>query len=555
MFQFFEILSGVALILFGVRFLRKGLDRLLGTHINQMIQYLSLSRLRACGMGLGLGIMIPSSTSISVLLLGPVQSGQLKALNVFPFVLGANIGLTLLVVLATLPLEQAMPVMIFTGMILFQFSHHVSLRGFGQTLLGLGFVMLGVLTIKKVGTHLDNAPDMIHIVEIAGHYPLMLAMIAAVLSVIFQSSTAAILMLLGLGAGGTVQVQFVIPVVLGANLGVEFTRMMVGWQVEQAKRMTFIVIVCKLVVAGILAVTYEECMDYIIGTQLSFALIACLTHTGYNILTCLIGLLFGSLLFSLLDKILPVTNTSDQVNLVRYLRNDLLESPGLALGQSLLEINRGLEQVRIMLDDAWWSLKTSNLLLAKEVSKRDDQIDQLDRQVKAYLTKVASNDLDCIEAREQMFQLRLMSETESIGDVIDKNLCELVAKKIRNKITFTDEEWNDLQQFFGKVRGNMVIAQTASQTRDRQLAQQLLQQKDRLSQFHHEMEERHLLRLNTGISQCQQVSAIYMDILSNLKRINSCVCHMAYAILLTLPIDQSRPTDSIEYKPVSASLT
>src|SRR6476660_4662804 len=107
MLNFAHILSGVALILFGVRFLRKGLDRIFGARLNAHVQRLAGRSAHAFATGVGLGVAVPSSTSTAVLVTQTIQSSRLTAAQTFPLLMGADIGLTALVLLASLQIEQA----------------------------------------------------------------------------------------------------------------------------------------------------------------------------------------------------------------------------------------------------------------------------------------------------------------------------------------------------------------------------------------------------------------------------------------------------------------
>ena len=122
-------------------------------------------------------------------------------------------------------------------------------------------------------------------------------------------------------------------------------------------------------------------------------------------------------------------------------------------------------------------------------------------------------------------------ELETIGDIIDKNITELVLKKIRLGIEFSNEGAEELQDFYEKISENVMIAETAFPTRDQTLAQQLLRHKQQIDQYERELRDRHFARLNTGLVESHETSAIHLDLLTHLKRVNSCVSHVAYAIL------------------------
>ena len=130
-----------------------------------------------------------------------------------------------------------------------------------------------------------------------------------------------------------------------------------------------------------------------------------------------------------------------------------------------------------------------------------------------------------------MRQLRYLAELETIGDIVDKNLSELVLKKIRLGTQFSKDGRAELEDFFRKVAENVVIAETAFTTRDQTIAQQLLRHKERIDQCERELRDRHFARLNEGLVESHETSAIHLDLLTHLKRINSHVTHVGYAIL------------------------
>ncbi|MEX0741729.1 MAG: PhoU domain-containing protein, partial [Phycisphaeraceae bacterium] len=256
-------------------------------------------------------------------------------------------------------------------------------------------------------------------------------------------------------------------------------------------------------------------------------------HTGFNVALAIIGLPLVEQISRLVEKLVPEP-PADQKQAFgpRYIS---LTSPpdslALALGQSRQEILHMSEIVRSMLVDLWYAIKTDDARLARKVAQRDDHVDLLDDQIKRYLTRLASQETDPEEAAEQMRQLRYLAELEMIGDVIDKNLSELALKKIQLGVDFSRDGWTELEDFYQKVTQNMTIAETAFTTRDHVLAQQLLRHKQRLDDYYRELRDRHFARLNRGLAESHETSAIHLDLLTYLKRINGSVTHVAYAII------------------------
>ena len=144
-----KIAGGVALLLFGMRYLRKGLDRLFGARLGVWIRRVGARPGPAFLTGVGMSMLTPSSTTMSLLAVQTVQAGLMTARQMLAVMLGVNVGLTVLVHLVALHMENVSPALICVGFALFQYTSTNRWRGIGQILLALGFFFLAMTTIKN----------------------------------------------------------------------------------------------------------------------------------------------------------------------------------------------------------------------------------------------------------------------------------------------------------------------------------------------------------------------------------------------------------------------
>ena len=474
---------------------------------------------------------------MSVLAVQMVQAGHMTARAMLALMLGVDIGLTVTVLLISLQLDQFAMVLVLFGVIGFQFTSGSRSRGLGQLLLALGLIFLAIGTIKTAAGSVSDNADLIDVIEIASHYPVAIALVAALITMCLQSSTATIGLVIGLAAAGIITLPTAIAVVAGANVGIVFSLLFFGWNQVESRRLAVAMLIAKVTVA-ILALSLLpwvakglEAVPTSIEMQIAFG------HAAFNIAMAVLFLPLVSPLTGVVQWLIPDTPEREATRFgPRYINTGLTDSVPLALGQSMREIMHVAEIVRGMFGDLWKALKTNDRQLAEQVSERDDQIDLLDAEIKRYLTCVFSLGEDPAQAREQMRQLRYLTELETIGDIIDKNLTVLVIKKCKLGMDFSKEGWQELDDFYGKVLETMSLAEAAFTMGDPMMAQQLLHQKERIKQLEDELRERHFARLNEGQTQSHETSAIHLDMLTHLKRISSCVTHVAYAILDTGPI-------------------
>src|SRR5690606_22994530 len=217
-------------------------------------------------------------------------------------------------------------------------------------------------------------------------------------------------------------------------------------------------------------------------------------------------------------KMTPVSLASGKTFGPRYIDvHGRIESVTLALGQSRQEILHMSELVQTMLIDLWRGMQRNDEHMVRRVSRRDDEVDILDEQIKRFLTRVISSTRNDEDAAEQMRQLRYASELETIGDITDKNLCEVGLKKIASDAEFSTEGNAELDEFFRPVIGHRRPGHTALVRRNTHLARQLLRNKQRVDDFNRERGDRHFARLNAGLAASHETSAIHLDLLTHLR--------------------------------------
>jgi phosphate:Na+ symporter len=533
MLELFTIAGGVALILFGGRFIRRGLDLIFGPRMGAWMQRFSRNRFRAVGAGAAVGTIMPSSTTLSLLAVQTVQAGQVGTREMFAVMLGANIGRTIIVQFIALRLDRFAPIFILVGVMLSGISKRSTVRGIGQVVLSLGFIYMAMGIIGGAAGAAVQNPDARQVLDVAEKYPFILAVLAMVLAMVLQSGTATLGLVMALGATITRPLWVALPAVVGVNVGLAVTTLVVGWKHRDSRNMATSNLVLTLAMALVVLALMPWGIAHLQGLSGSVEAEVAQAHTGFNLVVCLVGLPLVGLIDRLVQRYNPPPQEPEKFGSKYLSAAERADNAPLALGQSMREILRTSEIVREMLDQMWQALRDNNESLAQAVSERDDQVDLLDTQIKRFLTGVISKSNDPADAVEQMRQLRYINEVETVGDIIDKNLCELAEKKARMRVEFSREGWDELNDFYQKIAENLIIADTVFATRDRMLAQKLLRHKERLGKYEHELRDRHFARLAAGLYQSQESSAIHLDVLTHLKRINSCITHAAYDVVQT----------------------
>ncbi|HEX4043000.1 MAG TPA: Na/Pi cotransporter family protein, partial [Xanthobacteraceae bacterium] len=258
----------------------------------------------------------------------------------------------------------------------------------------------------------------------------------------------------------------------------------------------------------------------------------------------------------LLRRLLPEKKQPDDAAAPRYLDDAALETPPLALANAARETLRMGDTVEAMLRDVMTALMTNDRKLLSEVERRDDIVDKLNEAIKLYITKLTRDSLDDREGRRAMEIISFTINLEHIGDIIDKNLCELAAKKIKRRYQFSPEGAAELTGFHKRVCECLQAAFGIFMTGDVVAARKLLQEKSELRRAELAAADRHFDRLREGRPESLETTSLHLDVLSDLKRIHSHICSVAYPVLQAageLPVREAAPadttTDALSYQP------
>jgi phosphate:Na+ symporter len=174
---------------------------------------------------------------------------------------------------------------------------------------------------------------------------------------------------------------------------------------------------------------------------------------------------------------------------------------------------------------------TNDRKLVAEVCRMDDAVDRLDEAVKRYVTRITRESLNESDARRAMEIIAFSINLEHVGDIIDKNLMDSAAKKIKRQLVFSSKGAAELEAFYQEVCDNLKLAFSIFMSGDVRIARQLIAGKTSLRATEFAAAESHLARLREGRTESIESSSLHLDLLRDLKRIHSHICSVAYAVL------------------------
>jgi phosphate:Na+ symporter len=527
-----SLFGGAGLLLFGLRTISDNLDNLAGARFRSYLAWVSQNRLFGLGTGALIASLLQSSSAATLLLIGLARAGIVTLNQSIYIILGSDVGTTLTVQLIAFRIFDYGLIFVGTGFFIFFLSQKEKIKFFGLSVLGLGLIFLG---IKVMIIGMGSLKDQVWVRQLllqVNHTPLLGIILGALFSSLLNSSTGAIGIFLAAATQNLLDIHSAIPLILGANIGTCSTVLIssVGSSIE-GRRIAISHFLIKLV--GVLLFLpflypFESLMTLsspLPGRQIANA------HTFFNVMVAIFFFPFAAVLSQWVTRLLPESREVETFPKTRYLDLELLQTPSVALGQATKEALRMGEFVRDMLHNTLIVFKEDNLELAETIEKKDDWVDTLDREIKLYLTRLSQKHLSREESIREVALLSMINDLENIGDIIDKNLLELAKKKIMKGLQFSPEglsEIIDLHQLVSRNYDQMIHA---IEHQDQESAQKVLKEKTIINQKERALYQAHIQRLHAGYKESIETSAIHLDVLTNLKRINSHITGIIYPLL------------------------
>lgn len=542
-----NIAGSVALILFGIRFLRKGLDRVLGHRLHAWLERMSRRRWTAALAGGVFGTVAPSSTAQTLLTLQLLNEGRLAPQSMLAFLLGANVGITITVQLIAFYFFNYHAVFIIAGLIGYQYLKNETLRGIGQSLLGLGFIFLAMALASEATRQLGGNADFNTIIGVLQNYPVILVLFATVLTFATQSSTAAIGLALAVGESGHLALGLMLPVVLGANLGLGVTSLVVGLATWEGRRLAIANLVLKGAAVA-LAVGFLGELEMLIGsTPGTLSRQTADFHTAFNLVVLFVGMALAGPLARLMQRTVKPTEAGAAAlpHTATHLDPSALASPVFALANASRETLRLADEVRTMLDGCWRAIQQGDVELARQVNRHDDRVDELNSAIKHYLSQMAADTMTPRDEQLRFGLLNFSSQLESIADIIDKQMTRHAERRRAGALEFSAEDEAALAELHGRVVRRMDMAISVLATRDRALARKFLEDGDALKDWCIAVQKQHYARLAHARGGAVAASTQFVDLVNSLRRISGQLNTIGHTFAMTRGVHPP-PTDRPE---------
>ena len=531
MLHLLNLLAAIALLVWGTHIVRAGILRVFGERLRAVLAASVRNRLLAAGAGVAVSGLVQSSTATCLIVASFVGKGLIATAPALAVMLGADIGSALMTVVLSFDLSWLSPLLIFAGVVVFV-SHESTTAGrLGRVSIGLGLITLALQLIVAATRPLTDSPAVQGVLAALPNEVMLEIVVGAALTVMAYSSLAIVLLVATLVAQHMIPLPVGLGLVLGANLGSGLLALLATAGASPTARkvpagnLAFRIAGCA---AAAPFVGYALPWLALLGLPLHAQVVG--FHLAFNTVLALAFIALTTPLAQALDRWFaePASAPTERPN---HLDPTALDTPSLAISCAAREALHQADIVETMLRGMLAVIRHDDLSLSAQLRRMDDTVDGLYSSIKTYLTQISRGALSEREGRRWTDIVSFTINMEQIADIIERVLLDVEEKKIRRNLAFSDAGMAEVCHLHERLLSNLRLGMSVFLDGHVRDALKLLEQKAEFRDLERDYANAHLARLQANTPQSIETSSLHIDLISELKRINSHICSIAYPIL------------------------
>ena len=532
MIHLLNLLAAIALLVWSTYLVRTGMLRVAGENLRGVLSRSFSHRLRAMLAGLGVTSLVQSATATCLIVASFVGKGLVATGAALAVMLGADVGSAMMAVVFSFDLSWLSPLLIFAGVVMFTSRQDTGIGRIGRVLIGLGLITLALQLIVEATAPLTQSPAVRALLASLPNEVLLDIVVGAVLTVLSYSSLAIVLLTATLASSGILPANVALGLVIGANLGSGLLAMIAtSGASPQVRRLPLGNLIFKLGGAAIAIPLLPQAHVWLQLTGAAVHEQVVWFHLGFNLMLALLFISFPGVVGRLVERVLPEPALGADASRPRHLDPSALATPSLAISCAAREALHQADVVETMLRGIMPVIRHNDLQLAEQLRKMDDSVDELYSAIKFYLTQISREALSERESRRWTDILSFTINMEQIGDVIERVLQDVEDKKIRKNRSFSEAGLAEISHLHERLMANLRLGMSVFLDGHVRDAKKLLEEKARFRDLEREYAASHIARLQDNTAQSIETSSLHLDLISDLKRINSHLCSIAYPIL------------------------
>jgi phosphate:Na+ symporter len=401
----------------------------------------------------------------------------------------------------------------------------------GRVLIGLGLMLLALQLVVEATEPLFSAPAMRAVLASINSDVLLEITIGAVLAIVAYSSLAVVLLVAAMATSNVVPLDVALGLVLGANLGSGLLAVLTtAKSVVSVRQVTVGNLLFKALGVAIVAPFIGLWIRYVQPELPNQTHGVVLFHLAFNIVISIGFIGLTQWVAKLVTRMLPTPQASG-TSRPQHLDPSALSTPSLAISNAAREALHQADIVETMLIGVLDVIRNNDTRLSQELRQLDDTVDELYSAIKYYMTRISREALGEEESRRWTDIISFTINMEQIGDIIERVIIDVEDKKIKPQRNFSEAGMAEIVELHGRLVANLRLSMSVFLNGNVRDAQKLLEEKARFRDLERAYATTHLDRLSDRTTLSIETSSLHIDLISDLKRINSHICSIAYPIL------------------------
>ena len=450
------LLGGLGLFLYGMQMMGSGLEAAAGNRMKRILERLTSNPILGVIVGAGITAVVQSSSAITVMVVGFVNSRMMTLRQAVWVIMGANIGTTITGQLIALDIGAIAPLFAFCGVVLVMFTKKATVRYYGQIIAGLGILFIGMDMMSSSMAPLRESETFVNLLTQFSN-PLLGILVGTVFTAIIQSSSASVGILQALATSGVIGLPSAVYVLFGQNIGTCITAILASIGTSRnAKRTTIIHLMFNVIgtILFTLVCMFTPLTSFVSGwtPDNPSAQIANM-HTLFNIVTTLLLMPFGGYLAKLATRILPEKATeaaeSGEHQLLYIKPVDLSSEHHVGTSAIVLngvqhELARMAEMVLKNVDASFQAVLEGTPSRLEQVEETEEYIDYLNQQISRYISHIIVYETNERDSEQVSAFFKISSNLERIGDHA-VNICEYTQLLQQKHIGFSQKAKEEIE--------------------------------------------------------------------------------------------------------------
>lgn len=526
--------GSIALLLWGTHMVQTGIQRAFGPHLRSFLGHALRNRFAALAAGVGITVVLQSSTATCLMAVNFAAGGLVALVPAMAIMLGANVGTALIVTVLSFNVAVLSSPLILAGVMMFRRSGNAPWHDLGRVFIGIGLMLMALHQMISTLEPISNSSEIVTLLSVLDTLPIVAVLLGALAAFAAHSSVAVVLLIGTLYAHGATSFEASLLLVVGANIGTALNPLLEGSgsQNPVAKGLPIANLANRLVGMVFTLAFLPSVSTFLTQWGLSGTSGVAIFHLLFN------GLL-AALMLPLLDPASRLLGSMypariDEADPTRpiYLDPGAREVPSVGLVMAAREALRLADALQDILQDSRQAMTSNAPKQISALKSRDDILDRLNTEIRGYLAGFERDGLSEADERRMHQILTFATNIEQAGDVVEKALLPHLSKRLKRGLLPSQEHQAELVSMVDRLIQNTRVAASLIMSDDTGVARDLAGEKLVFRQAEQAATTNHFSRMRDGITAASQSEGLQVDIIRDMKLINShIIAAAAYPLL------------------------